>query len=73
MSSPVFVFQKSPGLTIRLVRVSKRLRQSDLAAIAGVTQADVSQIERDRKIVQTRQHRILEALGIDPEAFNAAP
>ena len=38
------------GLRIKIERVRRRLRQSELAALAGVSQADVSQLELDKKL-----------------------
>ena len=40
----------------------RRLKQSELAAIVGVSQADVSQLELDKKLVPARRKRILAAL-----------
>ena len=54
----------SLGLQVRLERVKRRLKQSEVAAMAGVGQADVSQLELDKKLVTSRQKRILAALGI---------
>jgi transcriptional regulator with XRE-family HTH domain len=53
------------GLRVRIERVKRRLKQSDLAVLAGVTQADVSQLELDKFFVPARRERILKALGID--------
>ena len=53
------------GTTIRIERIRRRWRQWDLALAANVSQADVSQVERDRKVLPSRRGRILEALGID--------
>jgi transcriptional regulator with XRE-family HTH domain len=52
------------GLRVRIERVKRRLKQSDLAALAGVSQADVSQLELDKYLVPARRERILKALGI---------
>ena len=52
------------GLQVRVERIKLRLKQSELAAIAGVSQADVSQLERDKKLVPARRKPILVALGI---------
>ncbi|MDA1129732.1 MAG: hypothetical protein O2913_13715 [Chloroflexi bacterium] len=52
------------GLKVRVERTKLRLKQSELAALAGVTQADVSQLERDKKLVPARRNPILVALGI---------
>ncbi len=54
----------SLGLQVKVERIKLRLKQSELAALAGVTQADVSQLERDKKLVPARRNPILVALGI---------
>ena len=54
----------SLGLRVKIERIKLRLKQSDLAALAGVSQADVSQLERDKKLVPARRKPILVALGI---------
>ena len=54
----------SLGLQVKVERIKLRLKQSELAALAGVTQADVSQLERDTKLVPARRNPILVALGI---------
>ncbi len=56
--------KESLGLQVRLERVKRRLKQSEVAAMAGVGQADVSQLELDKKLVPSRQKRILAALGM---------
>ena len=61
MSSEV---TESFGLQARIERVKRRLKQSELAALAGVGQADVSQLELDKKLVPARRKRILAALEI---------
>ncbi len=52
------------GLKVKVERTKLRLKQSELAALAGVTQVDVSQLERDKKLVPARRNPILVALGI---------
>ncbi len=56
---------ESLGLRVRVERVKRRLKQSEVAAMAGVGQADVSQLELDKKLVPSRQKRILAALGLE--------
>ena len=56
---------ESLGLRVRVERVKRRLKQSELAALAGVGQADVSQLELDKKLVPARRQRILAALGLE--------
>jgi transcriptional regulator with XRE-family HTH domain len=62
--------RESLGLKVRVERIKRRLKQSELAALVGVSQADVSQLELDKKLVPARRQRILSALGIE-EAGNA--
>jgi transcriptional regulator with XRE-family HTH domain len=52
------------GLRVRIERVKRRLKQSDRAALVGVSQADVSQPELDKKLLPSRRRRILSALGM---------
>ena len=59
---------ESLGLQAKVERVKRRLKQSELAALAGVGQADVSQLELDKKLVPARRQRILAALGIRENA-----
>ena len=54
----------SLGLRVKVERIKLRHKQSELAAQAGVSQADVSQLERDKKLVPGRRTPILIALGI---------
>ena len=54
----------SLGLRVKVERVKRRLKQSELAALAGVTQTEVSQLELDKKVVPSRRKRILSSLGI---------
>ena len=65
-----FESRESLGLKVRVERIKRRLKQSELAALVGVSQADVSQLELDKKLVSARRQRILSALGIE-EAGNA--
>ena len=67
MSTPA-LFVESLGTTVRIERIKRRWRQQDLALAAKVSQADVSQLERDRKVIPSRRLRILDALGIDAGA-----
>ena len=57
----------SPGLLIRLERVRRGWRQCDLAQKAGVTQAEVSSLERNLYIVPIVRQRIFHALELDIE------
>jgi transcriptional regulator with XRE-family HTH domain len=57
------------GLRVRIERVKRRLKQSELAAQVGVSQADVSQLELDKKLVPARRKRILSVLGIEDDTI----
>ena len=55
------------GQRVRVARFLAGWRQVDLAETAGVTQNDVSQLERDVPVYSAARRRILEALGLaDP-------
>ena len=60
---------ESFGLQVRIERVKRRLKQSELATLAGVSQADVSQLELDKKLVPARRKRLLAALGIEETSY----
>jgi DNA-binding XRE family transcriptional regulator len=53
------------GQRVRLMRLSKDLRQIDLASLAKVNLADVTAIEKDRYLLKTRKERILAVLELD--------
>ena len=65
----VMVFQNplTLGQKARMVRLSLRLRQSDVAARAGVPPQCVSQVERDAKVYPAARRRILQELGLEGE------
>ena len=54
----------SEGQRVRLIRLSKGLRQIDLASLAGVNLADITAIEKDRYLQKTRKQRILSSLEL---------
>ena len=54
----------SEGQRVRFTRLSKGLRQLDLASMAKVNLADITAIEKDRYLRKTRKERILRALGL---------
>ena len=56
------------GQRVRLTRLSKGLRQIDLASVAKVNLADITAIEKDRYLQKMRQKRILAALDMDNES-----
>ncbi len=55
------------GLQVRIVRTYKRLRQVDLASWAGVTQAQVSALERSEYVPLSIRRRVLQVLGLDED------
>ena len=68
MASEFFIAADvSPGMLVRLSRIRRGLRQRDLAQKAGVTQAEVSAMERGRYIIPAARRRILEALDLAGE------
>ena len=52
------------GQQVRLTRLSKGLRQIDLASLAKVNLADITATEKDRYLKKTRKERILHTLGL---------
>lgn len=52
------------GQKVRILRISKRWTQDDLALEAGVTQAQVSAVERDLKVWGKAKEKILAAVGL---------
>jgi len=54
------------GQQIRLTRLSKGLRQLDLASMAKVNLSDITAVEKDRYLRKTRRERIMVALGLMP-------
>lgn len=58
------------GLTLRLLRQSKRLRQREVAERAGVTMASLSSYESGRQVPALHTlGKVLAALGEDVEGF----
>lgn len=55
----------TPGMLVRLERIRRGWRQTDLAKEARVTQAEVSALERGCYVVPVVQQRILLTLGLD--------
>ena len=56
------------GQKAKFVRLSKGLRQIDLASLAKVNQLDITQLEHDRYVLPTRRKRILAVLGMGNES-----
>lgn len=52
------------GLLVRLARVARRLKQADLADLAGVMPQQVSSLERGVYLYPAARERILKALGL---------
>lgn len=62
----------SSGMLIRLERIRRGWRQIDLAEIAGVTQTEVSALERGLYVIPAACYRILKALGLIDEETDRA-
>jgi transcriptional regulator with XRE-family HTH domain len=61
------------GLILRRLRTEKELTQSDLAALAGLTQEEIARFEADgRKPSWVTVHKIAKALEVTCEAFRDA-
>ena len=58
----LFLQDYAPGPRARLLRVSKGFRQVDVALAAGVTQAQVSALERGAYVPLSVERRIFGAL-----------
>jgi hypothetical protein len=52
------------GQKAKFVRLSKGLRQIDLASLAKVNPLDITRLEHDRYVLPTRRKRILAVLGL---------
>ena len=68
MSTSYFVLadRLKIGLQVRLLRILRGMRQVDLAESSGVTQADVSALERGKAISPSAKRRILAGMGLEP-------
>ena len=68
----LFTLRQSPRLTdrfplhLKVTRVVRGLKQSDVAELASVSQPDVSAAERGQRVPPERLARMASALGIDP-------
>lgn len=67
--SEVFFFNEALtlGQKVRIARIARRWTQDDLAFEAGVTQANVSGLERDLRVFPSAKERILRALRLAAE------
>ena len=54
----------SEGQKARITRLSKELRQIDVASMAKVNTIDVTRLEKDRYVLPTRRKRILAVLDL---------
>lgn len=54
----------SEGQKARLTRLSRELRQIDVASMAKVNTIDVTRLEKDRYVLPTRRKRILAVLDL---------
>ncbi len=61
----------SQGMLIRLERTRRGWRQIDLAEKAGVTQSEVSALERGLYIIPSARHRILAVLDLLDDAHES--
>ena len=72
MASDVLVLTGiSEGQRVRLTRLSKGLRQIDLASMAKVNPIDITRLENDRYVLPIRRKRILSALELTVESHEA--
>lgn len=55
----------SEGMKIRLLRLSKGLRQIDVASQANVQPIEITRLEKGRYVLPTHRKRILAVLGMD--------
>ena len=54
-----------PGMIVRLERTRRGWRQVDVASAAGVTQAEVSALERGQQVIPAVRLRIFRVLELD--------
>jgi transcriptional regulator with XRE-family HTH domain len=55
----------SPGMLAKFERIRRGLRQVDVAGLAGVSQAEVSALERGRYVIPVVRKRIFRKLELD--------
>jgi transcriptional regulator with XRE-family HTH domain len=73
MSAEFFICSDiSPGMLAKLERIRRGLRQVDVAEAAGVTQGEISALERGQYVIPAARRRIFRVLELDtregPEA-----
>lgn len=61
----------SLGQRVRIMRVIRLLTQTEVAEIAGVTQTEVSALERNQPVRRNARSSILKVLGLESEATDA--
>lgn len=64
MSNIAVFTNLTEGQQVRLTRLSKGLRQIDLASLAKVNLGDITAIEKNRYLHKARKERILRVLGL---------
>jgi transcriptional regulator with XRE-family HTH domain len=63
----------SPAMMVRLERIRRGWRQVDLAEKAGITQAEVSSLERGLYVIPAARRRVLSVLELlNEEKDNAS-
>ena len=68
MSSPAFLFEQlTLGEKARVVRVVRKFRQQELADRAGVSQAQISSLDRGEYVPLSIKRTILRALDLEAE------
>ena len=68
MSSPAFLFEQlTLGEKARVVRVVRKFRQQEVADRAGVSQAQISSLERGEYVPLSIKRKILRALDLEAE------
>lgn len=72
--SEIFIFDNALtlGQKVRIARIARRWTQDDLAYEAGVSQANVSAVERDLRVYPLAKERILRVLGLTAEGAGNA-
>lgn len=68
MTSPALDFATLPlGDQVRVHRVARHWRQADLADVAGVSQAQVSDLERGEYVPLSIRRKVLRVLGLEAQ------
>ena len=65
MSNELFILSNvDEALKVKLTRISKHLRQIDVASAAKVDCIDITRLEKGRYVLPTHKERILRVLGL---------